>query len=263
MKNSLKRFAAALTCAALTIGLILPAQAAEAPPIRVSSYKGDTLKPGERSGLMIGPSGAEYTVTSSDPETVAVEQVLSFWVAVAKAEGTAEIIVSNSAGETGTLTLTVGPGTPSIPITPAVPASNADSTVQPENSEVRQEMIRLINQTRKANGVSELPVSEALMDAAQDCTRQGFTEHNSQYECESALRYGYPHGFGSNLTVFTYNCNTDIAQRAVSHWTYSTGHFQTMTAERYDSIGVGVTLRDGTAYCYMFVGNSNGINPYS
>ena len=61
--------------------------------------------------------------------------------------------------------------------------------------------------------------------------------------------------------MFTYNCNTDIARTAVSHWRYSPGHFQTMIAERYDSIGVGVMLRDDVAYCYMFAGNPNGINP--
>ena len=125
----------------------------------------------------------------------------------------------------------------------------------------RQEMIRLINQVRRENGVGELTVNTALMDAAQDCAQQGFEEHDVQYENESGLRHGYPHGFGSNLTVFTYNCNTDIARTAVSHWRYSPGHFQTMIAERYDSIGVGVMLRDDVAYCYMFAGNPNGINP--
>ena len=125
----------------------------------------------------------------------------------------------------------------------------------------RQEMIRLINQVRLENGVGELTVNTALMDAAQDCAQQGFEEHDVQYENESGLRHGYPHGFGSNLTVFTYNCNTNIARTAVSHWRYSPGHFQTMIAERYDSIGVGVMLRDDVAYCYMFAGNPNGINP--
>ena len=127
----------------------------------------------------------------------------------------------------------------------------------------RQEMIRLINQVRRENGVGELTVNTALMDAAQDCAQQGFEEHDVQYENESGLRHGYPHGFGSNLTVFTYNCNTNIARTAVSHWRYSPGHFQTMIAERYDSIGVGVMLRDDVAYCYMFAGNSNGVNPYA
>lgn len=31
-------------------------------------------------------------------------------------------------------------------------------------------MIRLINQTCKANGVSELPIGKALMNAAQICS---------------------------------------------------------------------------------------------
>ena len=73
----------------ILIGILMAgtaAHAAEAPPIRVSSYKGAVLEVGERSGLVIGPSGAAYTVTSSDPDTVAVEQVMSCWVAVAKSE---------------------------------------------------------------------------------------------------------------------------------------------------------------------------------
>ena len=98
----------------ILIGLLMAstaAHAAEAPPIRVSSYKGAVLEVGERSGLVIGPSGAAYTVTSSDPDTVAVEQV-SCWVAVAKSEGSVEITASNQVGETGALTLTVGPNAP-------------------------------------------------------------------------------------------------------------------------------------------------------
>lgn len=151
------------------------------------------------------------------------------------------------------------------PYTGEAPAQPAEAARESEDAlaEVRQKMIRLINEVRQENGVGELAVNTALMDAAQDCARQGFEAHDVRYENESALRHGYPCGFGSNLTVFTYNCNTDIARTAVSHWRYSPGHFQTMIAERYDSIGVGVMLRDDVAYCYMFAGNSNGINPYA
>ena len=148
---------------------------------------------------------------------------------------------------------------------PAQAVQSAEAVQTAESADTlettRQEMIRLINQVRRENGVGELTVNTALMDAAQDCAQQGFEEHDVQYENESGLRHGYPHGFGSNLTVFTYNCNTNIARTAVSHWRYSPGHFQTMIAERYDSIGVGVMLRDDVAYCYMFAGNPNGINP--
>ena len=259
MTSMKKRIAAALTAATLTIGLTVPAAAAEAPnePIRVSSYKGSTLEVGERSGLIIGPSGIDYTVTSSDPDTVAVEQVLTFWVAVAKGAGTAEITASNSAGECGSMTLTVGSAASAAPEAPA----SGDSANLTDNLEIRQEMIRLINQTRKANGVPELPVSEALMDAAQACSDRRYTWHHAPEESQAAVDAGYPYGFGSNLTVFT--GTTDAAQRAVDNWINSPGHFETMIDQRCDCIGVGVTQYDGITYCYMFVGIPNSVNFYS
>ena len=259
MTSMKKRIAAALMAATLTIGLTVPAAAAEAPnePIRVSSYKGSTLEVGERSGLIIGPSGIDYTVTSSDPDTVAVEQVLTFWVAVAKGAGTAEITASNSAGECGSMTLTVGSAAPAAPISPA----DGDSAGLTDNQEIRQEMIRLINQTRKANGVSELPVNEALMTAAQSCSDRRYTWHHAAEEGQAAADAGYPYGFGDNLTVFT--GTDDAARRAVDNWINSPGHFETMIDSRCDCIGVGVTQYDGITYCYMFVGIPNSVNFYA
>ena len=133
MNSMKKRIAAALTAATLSLALTVPALAAEAPAIRVSSYKGSTLEAGERSGLIIGPSGTDYTVTSSDPDTVTVEQVLTFWVAIAKAEGSAEITVTNSTGECGSMILTVSSTTPTIPET----LSGGDSTSLTDNLEIR------------------------------------------------------------------------------------------------------------------------------
>ena len=259
MTSMKKRIAAALMAATLTIGLTVPAAAAEAPnePIRVSSYKGSTLEVGERSGLIIGPSGIDYTVTSSDPDTVAVEQVLTFWVAVAKGAGTAEITASNSAGECGSMTLTVGSAAPAAPKAPA----SMDSASLTDNLEIRQEMIRLINQTRKANGVSELPVNEALMTAAQACSDRRYTWHHAAEEGQAAADAGYPYGFGDNLTVFT--GTDDAARRAVDNWINSPGHFETMIDSRCDCIGVGVTQYDGITYCYMFVGIPNSVNFYA
>ena len=259
MTSMKKRIAAALMAATLTIGLTVPAAAAEAPnePIRVSSYKGSTLEVGERSGLIIGPSGIDYTVTSSDPDTVAVEQVLTLWVAVAKAEGTAEIIASNSAGERGAVTLTVSPVAPVVPGNSA----NEDNTDLTDNPEMRQEMTRLINQTRKDNGVSELPVNDALMNAAQACSNRRYTWHHAAEEGQAAADAGYPYGFGDNLTVFT--GTDDAARRAVDNWINSPGHFETMIDSRCDCIGVGVTQYDGITYCYMFVGIPNSVNFYA
>ena len=257
MTNMKKRIAAALTATTLTIGLTIPAMAAEAPdePVRVSSYKGSTLEVGERSGLIIGPSGANYTVTSSNPDTVAVEQVLTFWIAVAKSEGTAEITVSNNSGECGAVTLTVGAAAD-----PAPPVED-DNTGLTDNMEIRQEMIRLINQTRKVNGVSELSVNEALMNAAQVCSNRRYTWHHAPEEGQAAAEAGYPYGFGDNLTVFT--GTVDAAQCAVDNWINSPSHFETMIDPRCDCIGVGVTQYDGITYCYMFVGIPNSVNFYA
>ena len=208
MTNMKKRITATLTVAIITATLTIPTMATEVPAIRVSSYKGSTLEVGERSGLIIGPSGTAYTVISSDLDTIAVEQVLTFWVAVAKAEGTAEITAFNSAGECGSMTLTVGSTAPAALEAPA--SGNRASLT--DNMEIRQEIIRLINQTRKDNGVSELPVSEALMNAAQACSNRRYTWHHAPEESQVAADAGYPYGFGSNLTVFT--GTADAAQRA-------------------------------------------------
>ena len=253
------RLTVRLTAAMLTLSLLtIPAIAADPPAsaVRVNSYNGNTLAVGERSGLMIGPSGTEYTVTSSAPDTVAVEQIAGFWVAVAKSEGTAEITAANRAGESGTLTLTVGTA-----VDPAASAS-ANTEGQPENLDVRQELIQLINQTRVANGAAELPVSEALMTAAQACSDQHYTYHHNQEECEAVIAAGYSHGFGSNLTVFTGVATADTAQHALDNWIKSPGHFQAMIDPKCDSIGVGVTENNGVTYCYMFVGRPDTINPY-
>ena len=257
MTSIKKRTTVALTAAILATTLAIPATAVETSAIRVSSYKGSTLKVGERSGLIIGPSGTDYTVTSSNPDTVAVEQVLTFWVAVAKTVGTAEITASNSARERGSMTLTVGPEAPTALETPVI----VDSASLTDNMEIRQEIIRLINQTRKGNGVPELPVNEALMNAAQICSDRRYTWHHAPEESQATVDAGYPYGFGDNLTVFT--GTAEAARRAVDNWINSPGHFETIIDPRCDCIGMGVTQCDGITYCYMFVGIPNSVNFYA
>ena len=225
--------------------------------VNVSSYKGNTLTAGDRSGLIIGPSGT-YAVTSGNPAVVSVENVSGSWVAVAKSAGTAVIVATDRAGVTGTLALTVEESAPAAPA-PA-PSGGIDLSA---NMDVRQEMVRLINQTRRENGAAELPVNEALMKAAQDLTAGHHTSHNTRLECETVLACGYPYGFGTNLTAFTGASSPEIAQRAVRNWINSSGHFQTMVNPDADSLGAGVTVYGGWTYCYMIVGNSNSHNPYA
>lgn len=246
-----RRMLQMLTCGLLSATLLAgPAQAAD-PEIRVGSYKGNTLEAGERSCLIIGPAGPEYTAESSNPEAITLERVLTYWVAVAKAEGTAEITVANKAGTTGSLTLTVEAAeTPSNP-----------SEALSANMDIRLEMVRLINEVRRENGLAELPMDESLMNAAQDVSGQGVTEHRP-YDHMALIRYGWPHGGLYNLTVFTaYGC-PDIAKQAIDYWIESPGHYETMLLAEASHVGTGVTFQNGRAYCYMVVGDPTSHNPY-
>lgn len=226
-------------------------QAVPAESVRINCYKDLPLAAGDGSGLMIYPSGVEYTVVSSDPSVVTAEKVAGFWKVNAVSPGTAEITATAPDGRTGSVEVTVAG------------SIQQETTVDlSANMDIRQEMIRLINQTRKANGVAELTVSEALMNAAQDSSTQMFRHHDNEYECKAAMRYGYPNGIRSNLTWFTGAGPEFVARTAVNNWINSPGHFQTMLDGRCDTLGVGVTIENGQACCYMFLGDPNGQHPY-
>lgn len=257
-RRILQMLTGGLLAAALLAG---PAQAADLE-IRVGSYKGNTLEAGERSCLIIGPVGPEYSAVSSNPEAVALERVLTYWVAVAKAEGTAEITVTNDAGIAGSLTLTVSAASATDGSPKEAPAlTQTDALDLSANMDIRLEMVRLINEVRLENGFAELPIDESLMNAAQDVSSQCVTEHRP-YDHMALIRYGWPYAGLYNLTVFhTYGC-PDIARQAIDYWIASPGHYETMLLEEASYIGTGVTFKNGKAYCYMVVGDPTGHNPY-
>ena len=138
-----------------------------------------------------------------------------------------------------------------------------ETSVSPTNQELRQEMVRRINQVREEHGAATLAVDQDLMDAAQDCSAQMFTSHHNRAECETVAASGYPHGFGSNLTVFTVTDPEKIPEKAVANWENSPSHLATMIDPNCDTVGIGVTIDNGRAFCYMFVGNPTTCNPYA
>lgn len=142
------------------------------------------------------------------------------------------------------------------PVTPAADDLSA-------NMDIRMEIVRLVNQVRRENGASALPVNQSLMDAAQDYSTGMYTSHKTRLECETVLAYGYPHGFRSNLTVFTGTGLNRAAETAVANWVKSSGHFEAMIDPSVDSIGVGVTTNGVKICCYMFAGASHAYNPYA
>lgn len=147
------------------------------------------------------------------------------------------------------------------PYTGIAPAQEVSS--RPTDMEIREEMIRRINEVRRKHGAPELTVNQALMDAAQECSAYLYTKHNNRVECETVAASGYPHGFGSNLTVFTVTDPKRISEKAVANWENSPGHLATMIDPKCDTIGVGVTIDNGRTFCYMFVGNPTANNPYA
>ena len=147
------------------------------------------------------------------------------------------------------------------PYTGVAPVREASS--QPTDMEIREEMIRCINKVRKKRGVPELSVEQSLMDAAQECSANLYTKHDNRVECKTVLEAGYPHGFGSNLTMFTITDPERISEKAVANWENSPGHLATMIDPNGDAVGVGVTIANGRAFCYMFVGNPTAHNPYA
>lgn len=225
--------------------------------VRIGSYKGSSLSAGERSLLIINNAGTGYTVSSSNPAVLDVEQVAGNWVAVAKTPGTATVTVTTATGEQGYISLTVTGGNGETPATPGTTSVDLNA-----NMEIREEVVSLVNEVRRQNGVSELAVNSSLMNAAQEYASRRYTWHRPREECELALAYGYPHGIGSNLTVFTGASEANAAQTAVENWVNSPDHFQTLIDPTCDCIGVGVERYDGVTYCYMFVGAPGTHNPY-
>ena len=146
------------------------------------------------------------------------------------------------------------------PYTGVAPVQQAEEL--PTIEEIRQDMIQRINEVRRENGVSELSINQSLMDAAQKCSAMLNTSHKNKEECLTVIACGYPHGFNCNLTAFTGVGMHRIAEKAITNWVKSPGHFQTMIGADYDSLGVGVTIDNGRAFCYMMVGNPNAYNPY-
>ena len=146
------------------------------------------------------------------------------------------------------------------PYTGEAPVREADEL--PTIEEIRQEMIFRINEVRRENGVSKLTVNQSLMDAAQKCSAMLNTSHKNKEECLTVIACGYPHGFGSNLTVLVGTGMNRIAEKAVANWVNSPGHFETMVNTACDTLGVGVTIDNSRAFCYMLAGHPNAYNPY-
>ena len=204
--------------------------------------------------MTVRPSEEIKSVVSTQPNVIRVENASGLWTAIAVSSGTSDVVVTDQHGQTATLTLTVVDGKQGA----SIPESGASQT-----DAARQEIVRLVNQVRRENGVPELTVNTALMDAAQHCASLRVAYHQNKVECEAVAASGYPHGFGSNITAFANVPASETAERAVENWRNSPGHFQTMVDPDCDTIGVGISTDEGGTICFLFVGDPNAHNPYA
>lgn len=222
-----------------------------ATSLQISSMKGTELTVGERSSLFISPDGTGCTVVSSNLSVASLEQVAGYWVVVPKAPGSVTVTVTNAAGESGSLVFTVKTDTSA----PAEIDLNA-------NMDIRQEMVRLINEVRQEHGLAALPVNDALMNAAQDCSTQHVSDHQP-YDYMILPKYGWSHGASYNLAILDSANFDEAALTAVSLWLNSPGHLNTMLEEKATCIGTGVSVAWGRIYCYMVVGSPRWANAYT
>lgn len=166
--------------------------------------------------------------------------------------GTVTITATDSTGKTANWEITVVGDSSSEPVESSV-----------ENIEIRDEIIELTNDIRAEAGVAAVTKSDKLMEAAQiraaECAEMGNLNNHNRPNGDPGLYVlkdvGYDYiSCGENLIEVVQSVlKNDYANRAVSGWTNSSGHYRVMTASDVSEIGVGVVLHGNSVYCCMIV----------
>lgn len=224
-----------------------------APPM----YPGDTIKVGQTTYIAIGSepyganveAGVTYTVTCSDPSMVKIfpdasisQDEVCYGVKALKA-GTATITAVGSDGFRGSVTITIK-GDETNPTDPEDPTVDWG-----DFAEMKQEIVKLINAERARIGLNELKVSPKVMQAA----------HIRADECTTLFSHTRPNGKSFN-TVFkdvglASGGRENIAegftsaQRVVSAWIASPGHYDALTDSDCNYIGIGI-VKDASGHYY-------------
>ena len=126
-----------------------------------------------------------------------------------------------------------------------------DTTV----TEYEQEVIRLVNEVRKENGLKPLTYDWELARVAryksQDMKDNGYFAHNSPV-------YGSPFDMIKNFGISYRSAGENIArgqrtpEAVMNAWMNSTGHRQNILNSSYTKIGVGY-VADGKYWTQMFI----------
>ena len=239
----------------------------ERPSVDYTMYFGiqyGTLEVGKsaQAAVTVLPSSAmddlAFTYQSSDTSVATVRALAANGNAVVTAvgPGTATITATDSNGVTSSARVIVtGEASSETPSTDTPSTSNSD-----EYEDVKDEIIALTNEVRAELGVAALTKSDLIMEIAQQRA-----EESAEMQ---AINHGRPDGtdmntifaefgldkhalqFGENLAQL----GRPIAERAVTAWENSEGHFLTMTSSNKNYIGIGLAEgADGKYYCCMIL----------
>lgn len=174
--------------------------------------------------------------------------------------GTLSTVVIRVGGSTCSVAITTPSGTSTNPGGTGNQGGEFDynSVDFNANMDIRNEIVRLTNEVRKENGVSELPTDSAVMNAAQAAAewyamRDGLVEHDGSAEGACMELAGVIYGGSVNLL----RSPTQVsANEMVTSWKNSNGHFQSMIDSTADNIGVGVAKSpSGRYWAVQFFGD--------
>jgi LysM repeat protein len=130
------------------------------------------------------------------------------------------------------------------------------------------EVIQLVNQLRKANGLPAYQVNSALMAAAQAHSEYqaavGSVTHTGSGGSrprDRAIAMGYGGGGAVFVTENIMGGNSMTAQKAVQWWQGDAPHLNTMLSSNYQDVGAGVAVSGSAVYITLDVGYIAGAAP--
>lgn len=123
------------------------------------------------------------------------------------------------------------------------------------------EVIQLVNQLRKANGLPSYQVNSALMAAAQAHSEYqaaiGSVTHTGSGGSrphDRAVSMGYGGGRSVSVSENIMGGNGITAQKAVQWWQGDAPHLNTMLSPNYQDVGAGVAVSGNAVYITLVVG---------
>jgi LysM repeat protein len=130
------------------------------------------------------------------------------------------------------------------------------------------EVIQLVNQLRRANGLQPYQVNQALMAAAQAHSdyqaAQGSVTHNGQGGSrphDRAVANGYGDGAAVSVSENIAGGSNLSASGAVNWWQGDNLHLTTMLSPNYQEVGAGVAESGDTVYYTLVAGYVSGSPP--